>query len=352
MRHPLSNVGLNEKVGKRFYQIEKPSGAILGKLYPVILNNLRLKSRLSITTSSFGGGNPMNNCEFNGDVIAGGWSDRGKMVSGSYWSYDSGERAIHSIFGGSEWNEFCAIYIDGGAFPIYLAVDEGVEVIATTSNYTIKTTTFLWGTNAPETGIKVAQIATFNSGTGFYQFGGRILEGNSWVYSTNNTTKTSDGTLKVASPIINIFHDGTFQTNEESQGAEVKRISTGVYQIKNVLGMNSDRAWGGIDGGFDVPKDRNGQRLLWLDYDIEADGSIIVKTYHRTYPDAPVFARNIKDGCEEGDLVDLPSDQFLSVRVEMPQDSIYNLRIKEDEEQRQAKDEIENNKNKMKDDIF
>lgn len=317
-------LGLNEKVGRRFYTIEKPNGAVLGKLYPVILNNLRLKSRLSVTTSSSGGSSPMNNCEFNGDIIAGGWSDRGKMVSGIFWSYDTNERAIHSIFGGSEWNEFCAIYIDGGAFPIYLAVDEGVDVIATTSNYTIKTTTFLWGTNTPETGTKVAQLANFSSGTGLYQFGGRILEGNSWVYSPNNTTKTSDGTLKVASPIINIFHDGKFEVNAESEGACVTREERGIYRVTNVLGMNSDGAWGGIDGGFDVPKDRNGQHLVWLDYEVDADGSILVKTYHRTYPDSPEFARNFKEGYDEGDPIDIPSDQFLSVRVEMPQDSIFN----------------------------
>lgn len=266
----------------------------------------------------------MNNCEFNGDIIAGGWSDRGKMVSGIFWSYDTNKRAIHSIFGGSEWNGFCAIYIDGGAFPIYLAVDEGVDVIATTSNYTIKTTTFLWGTNTPETGTKVAQLANFSSGTGLYQFGGRILEGNSWVYSPNNTTKTSDGTLKVASPIINIFHDGKFDVNAESEGACVIREGRGIYRITNVLGMNSDGAWGGIDGGFDVPKDRNGQHLVWLDYEVDADGSILVKTYHRTYPDSPEFARNVKDGYSAGDPIDIPIDQYLSVRVQMPQDSIFN----------------------------
>lgn len=158
------------------------------------------------------------------------------------------------------------------------------------------------------------------------------------IYTSRNTTKTADGTLKVASPIIKIFHDGTYETNEESQGAEAKRIREGVYQIKNVLGMNSDGAWGGIDGGFDVPKDRNGQRLLWLDYEVEADGSILVKTYHRTYPDAPAFARNIKEGYEEGDLIDIPSDQFVSVRVEMPQDSIWNLA------QRAAQEEMEQEK--------
>lgn len=148
---------------------------------------------------------------------------------------------------------------------------------------------------------------------------------NVFFYTQDNTTKTSDGTLKAASPVINIYQNGSFTTNDESEGAQVERVSVGVYRITQVLGMNSDGAWGGIDGGFDIPKDRNGQRLVWLDYEVEADGSIIVKTYHRTYPDAPEFARNIKDGYEESDPIDIPSDQFLSVRVEMPQDSIWNL---------------------------
>lgn len=55
------------------------------------------------------------------------------------------------------------------------------------------------------------------------------------------------------------------------------REGVGVYRISNILGPHSDKAWGGIDGGFEIPKDRNGQRLIWLDYEVEADGSIIVK---------------------------------------------------------------------------
>ena len=153
------------------------------------------------------------------------------------------------------------------------------------------------------------------------------------IYTTANTTKTTDGTLKVASPIINIFHDGKFEVNAESEGACVTREERGIYRITNVLGMNSDGAWGGIDGGFDVPKDRNGQHLVWLDYEVDAEGSILVKTYHRTYPDSPEFARNFKEGYDEGDPIDIPSDQFLSVRVEMPQDSIWNLAQKAAQEE-------------------
>lgn len=158
------------------------------------------------------------------------------------------------------------------------------------------------------------------------------------VYDTGNTSVDSNGFIKKASPIIKIFHDGSFETNDESAGASVEREGVGVYRILGVLGMNSDGAWGGIDGGFEIPTDRNGQRLLWLDYEVEADGSILVKTYHRTYPDAPAFARNIKEGYEEGDLIDIPSDQFVSVRVEMPQDSIWNLA------QKAAQEEMEQEK--------
>jgi len=145
------------------------------------------------------------------------------------------------------------------------------------------------------------------------------------VWDDGNTTVDSNGFIKKASPIIKIFHDGSFDVNAESEGASVNREDIGIYRVSNILGMNSDGAWGGIDGGFEVPTDRNGQRLVWLDYEVDADGSILVKTYHRTYPDAPAFARNIKDGYEEGAPIDIPSDQFLSVRVEMPQDSIWNL---------------------------
>ena len=161
------------------------------------------------------------------------------------------------------------------------------------------------------------------------------------VYDTGNTSVDSNGFIKKASPIIKIFHDGSFETNDESAGASVERESVGVYRISGVLGMNSDGAWGGIDGGFEVPTDRNGQRLLWLDYEVEADGSILVKTYHRTYPDAPAFARNIKEGYEEGDLIDIPSDQFVSVRVEMPQDSIWNLAQKAAREEMEQEQIIE-----------
>ncbi|MCK7333776.1 phage tail protein [Enterobacter kobei] len=155
--------------------------------------------------------------------------------------------------------------------------------------------------------------------------------GSSWsyqeAYTTGNTTRASDGTLKAASPVVKVFSDGSYQTNDESDGCSVTRLGIGEYLVEGCEGLNSDAAWGGIDGGFDIPTDRNKQPLIWLDYEVNADGSVLVKTYHRTHPGAPAFASNEIQDISEAEPVDIPRDQFLSVRVEMPADSLYNQRM-------------------------
>lgn len=144
------------------------------------------------------------------------------------------------------------------------------------------------------------------------------------IYHTGNTTRAADGTLKGASPIVQLFGNGICQLNDESEGCTVTRQGIGEYLIEGCTGLNADAAWGGIDGGFDIPTDRNKQPLIWLDYKVNSDGSVLVKTYHRTHPSAPEFAKNERAGLADGDPVDIPSDQFVSVRVEMPADSIWN----------------------------
>lgn len=179
-----------------------------------------------------------------------------------------------------------------------------------------------------------------------------ISGGSAWAefYSTHNTTKAADGTLKAASPIVKIFHDGNSETNDESEGCAVTRVSVGVYLVEGCVGLNSDAGWGGIDGGFDIPKDRNRQPLIWLDYEVNADGSVLVKTYHRTHPDAPVFARNERDGYASGDPIDIPSDQFVSVRVEMPVDSIWHQKQR-DEREAMEKAERERQQNQQQEQL-
>lgn len=184
------------------------------------------------------------------------------------------------------------------------------------------------GAQGSNTGVQT-YIGDDNSGSMFI----RIRYGNAafrpWaaLLSDRNTTVDSSGFIKRASPVVQIYGNGTAKTNAESEGAKVTRITTGEYLITGILGTNSDGSWGGKDGGFEIPIDRNKQPLIWLDYDVQSDGAILIKTYHRTYPDSPSFARNLigykKDGVfietvKNGEPIDIPDGVFVSVRVGMP----------------------------------
>ena len=150
------------------------------------------------------------------------------------------------------------------------------------------------------------------------------------LYDDKNTVVDSNGFIKQASPVVKIFTDGKYETNDESEGVTVTRLDVGQYLIEGCKALNSDAAWGGIDGGFEIPTDRNKQPLIWLDYEVIADGSVLVKTYHREHSSAPAFARNERDGLADGEPVDIPAHQFVSVRVEMPADSIWNQKQTEE----------------------
>lgn len=146
----------------------------------------------------------------------------------------------------------------------------------------------------------------------------RITNWRDFLIRDLNTTVDSNGFIKVASPIVKIKGDGTAEFNDESEGCSVTRVSKGVYVISGCLGLNSDASWGGVNGGFEIPVDVNKQPLVWLDYAVLNDGSIEIRTYHRTHTNAPAFARNIIEGIEDGDPVDIPPSTYISVRVQMP----------------------------------
>lgn len=169
--------------------------------------------------------------------------------------------------------------------------------------------------------------------------GSSQLERIRYIWNTGNTTTDSNGFIKKASPIIDINPDGTFTTNDESEGATVTRVEQGEYLIEGVLGFNADAGWGGVDGGIEIPLDVNKQPLIWVNSKVNKDGSILVKTYHRTHPNAPEFARNEVDGYSDGDPIDIPDGRFISVRVQMPEQSIYNVRMREMEEVQKAEEE-------------
>ncbi|MER5137992.1 phage tail fiber protein [Providencia stuartii] len=154
------------------------------------------------------------------------------------------------------------------------------------------------------------------------------------LYSTGNTTKDSNGNLKAASPIVKLFADH-IELNEESEGVEMEHIGTGHYLIKGVVGFNSDGAWG-INNGFVIPQDHNGKNMVLIDYEVKPDGDIEVFVFHQQNTDLPERFQNkrIKHIDKDGNPVyyenyepcDVPESRWIDMRVEMPVNSIYNLK--------------------------
>ncbi|QXO44625.1 hypothetical protein JA116_16770 [Morganella morganii] len=155
---------------------------------------------------------------------------------------------------------------------------------------------------------------------------------------STNTAVDASGYIKVASPIIQIHPAGNYETNDESEGAEVRRTGTGQYHITGILGYNSDGAWG-VNGGISVPKDNNGLELVYVDDRVQEDGSLIIETCHRQHAHLPERFQNwrLKEVTPEGGRIfyqdgepcDLPESTRLDVRVEMPQGSVWNVKQRE-----------------------
>jgi hypothetical protein len=190
------------------------------------------------------------------------------------------------------------------------------------------------------------------------------ITANTTTYKTNtlwgssNTSVDAQGNIKVASPVIKVFADHV-ELNDESEGVELEKLSTGRYKLKGTLGMNSDASWGGYNGGLVAPLGINGLELLWVDYKVLSDGDIIIETNYRKHSDLPPpvllkrlitypeFMDENGDELESYAPVDIPNGHWIDVRVNMPLNSIYNQKLAEAERlakieaERVAKEEAE-----------
>ncbi len=177
----LSNINVyskgevDKKKGMRKYTFSAPANAVSGKWYPIVFRRSggdtdELASRVVITTYSSAGGYAMNNCEFNGFVMPGGWSDRGSYAAGFFSIYSTAERAIHSIISGVKDDDLCSVfYVEARAFPIKIFAEEGLNVIVPTADYAVGQTTYKWGATDPlseSTNAKI--ILDFKNGRGYY----------------------------------------------------------------------------------------------------------------------------------------------------------------------------------------
>ncbi|EON4171254.1 tail fiber protein [Escherichia coli] len=177
----LSNINVyskgevDKKKGMRKYTFSAPANAVSGKWYPVVFRRTgggtdELASRVVITTYSSAGGYAMNNCEFNGFVMPGGWSDRGSYAVGFFSIYSTVERSIHSIIASVKDDDLCSVfYVETRAFPIQIFAEEGLNVIVPTADYAVGQTTYKWGATDPlSESTNVQIILDFKNGRGYY----------------------------------------------------------------------------------------------------------------------------------------------------------------------------------------
>ncbi len=177
----LSNINVyskgevDQKKGMRKYTFSAPANAVSGKWYPIVFRRSggstdELASRVVITTYSSAGGYAMNNCEFNGFVMPGGWFDRGSYAAGFFSIYSTTERAIHSIISSAKDDDLCSVfYVEARAFPINIFAEEGLNVIVPTADYAVGQTTYKWGATDPLSESTNAQIILdFKNGRGYY----------------------------------------------------------------------------------------------------------------------------------------------------------------------------------------
>ncbi|MDX7989334.1 hypothetical protein FE392_18865 [Xenorhabdus sp. 12] len=96
-------------------------------------------------------------------------------------------------------------------------------------------------------------------------------------------------------------------------------------------GYNADEAYTAISL---PPKNNNGLELIYIDNRVEKDGNITIETYHRQHSHLPKRFQNwrikaIVDGEKvyyaDGEPCDIPEGCRLDVRVQMPEDSVWNV---------------------------
>lgn len=160
------------------------------------------------------------------------------------------------------------------------------------------------------------------------------------LYGTANTTKASDGTLKAASPVARIVARkeacqradiaedgfswcGCGTANAEAEGIKISRLDVGVYILTGSAGLASS-GWQLLP-----PMDPSGMGELGV---VEAEqtdsGELTIRLFKRKY----ILSDEGEVIKTKGEPIDVPANSWIDVRLDMPEDSIWNKRQKESSE--------------------
>ncbi|NUB99001.1 phage tail protein [Escherichia coli] len=157
------------------------------------------------------------------------------------------------------------------------------------------------------------------------------------LYDDLNTTKASDGTLKAASPVARIVKSqeeclradvaengfswcGCGTANAEAEGIILSRLDVGVYVLTGSAGLASE-GWQLLP-----PMDPGGMGELGV---VEAEqtenGELTIRLFRRKY----MLSDEGEIVKTKGEAIDVPANSWIDVRLDMPENSIWNQRQKE-----------------------
>ncbi|NUE05990.1 phage tail protein [Escherichia coli] len=186
----------------------------------------------------------------------------------------------------------------------------------------------LWASSygtTPRAAIRIASSGS-NGYTDFAEF-----------YTTVNTTKASDGTLKAASPVARIVKSreeteradvaedgfswcGCGTANAEAEGISISRLDVGVYTLTGSAGLASS-GWQLLP-----PMDPGGMGELGV---VEAEqtdnGELTIRLFKRKY----MLSNEGEIVKTKGEPIDVPANSWIDVRLDMPENSVWNQRQKE-----------------------
>ena len=145
----------------------------------------------------------------------------------------------------------------------------------------------------------------------------RIKANGAWsslvkIWNEHNTTKDSNGFLKGASPVVQLFAN-KIELNDEAELQDImfEKLGVGDYLVKGSLGF-AQEGW-----YIETPKDANGNVLVAVVYEQLANNDISVKTYD--------YMLN-KKGRIVPDLetpLDIPETRWIDLRLQaLPQSDI------------------------------
>lgn len=128
---------------------------------------------------------------------------------------------------------------------------------------------------------------------------------------SGNTTSDSNGFIKAASPIVELYAD-RIELNDEAKQQKItfEKLGVGDYLIKNSSGF-AQEGW-----YVEQPKDANGNIFHAVVYDTLTNGDISVRTYEQKLDGVKIVADLDKP-------VDIKENRFISIRLqELPQQPI------------------------------